>query len=533
MPVPFDPSEPHTPHLEDGAAGSELRGSRTTRGALALDRARFRGALMGLAVGDALGTTIEFKSPGTFAPVTDIVGGGPFHLPKGAWTDDTSMALCLAETLVARGGFDPVDQLQRYVRWYRDGYLSSTGAFFDIGGATAAALHRFERTGEPYPGDASPDAGGNAPLMRLAPIPLAYANHPATAIELAAASARTTHGHLAAIDATRYLAALTLAALDGAGREAVLSGDGPAAALGLLDGLHPEVRTVAEGSFRHKQPLAIRGGGYAVHALEAALWALHTTDTFEDGALAAVNLGDDADTTGAIYGQLAGAVYGIDAIPTHWREVIVMGDEILALADALHDLTHTIEPPAPAPSSAPADDEVPVPELPQNTYWVEDRRILAGPYPGAQTKNDAETKLRALLELGVTTFVDLTEERDRLTRLEPYSHLLKLIATEMGAATTHLRLPIDDMDVPPPWRMRVILDAIRTAADVGETVYVHCWGGVGRTATVVGCWLREHGSPAETVLAEIEALRAMTPKAKHRPAPENDRQRNFVAGWSA
>jgi ADP-ribosyl-[dinitrogen reductase] hydrolase len=354
---------------------------------------------MGLAVGDALGTTIEFKAPGTFTPVANITGGGPFNLPKGAWTDETSMALCLAESLVERAGFDPVDQLQRYLRWYRDGYLSSTGAFFDIGGATAAALHRFERTGEPYPGDASPDAGGNAPLMRLAPIPLAYATHPATAIELAAASARTTHGHPAAIDATRYLAALTLAALRGIGREEALAGEGPAAVLGLLDGLHPEVRTVAEGSFRQKQPPSIRGGGYAVHALEAALWALHTTDSFEEGALAAVNLGDDADTTGAIYGQLAGAVYGIDAIPADWREVIAMGDEILALADALYELAHTIEPPAPPLASAPAEDEVPVPELPQNTYWVEDGRILAGPYPGAQTKNDAEARLRALLEL--------------------------------------------------------------------------------------------------------------------------------------
>jgi ADP-ribosylglycohydrolase len=488
---------------------------------------------MGLAVGDALGTTIEFKPPGTFAPVTDITGGGPFHLPKGAWTDDTSMALCLAESLVERAGFDPVDQLQRYVRWYRDGYLSSTGAFFDIGGATATALHRFERTGEPYPGDASPDAGGNAPLMRLAPVPLAYARHLEAAIELAAASARTTHGHPGAVDATRYLAALTLAALGGVGREEVLAGKGPAAVLGMLDGLHPEVRAVAEGSFRHKQPPAIRGGGYAVHALEAALWALHTTDTFEDGALAAVNLGDDADTTGAIYGQLAGALYGVDAIPAHWREVIVMGDAILALADALYDLAHTIEPPALLPFSTSAGKQASVPELPLDTFWVEEGRILAGPYPGAQTKGEAERKLRAFLKLGVTTFADLTEERDRLTRLEPYSHLLKLIATEMGVTVTHLRLPIDDMDVPPPWRMRVILDAIRTAVDAGETVYVHCWGGVGRTGTVVGCWLREHGSPPETVLAEIEVLRAMTEKAKHRPAPENDRQRNFVTGWPA
>ena len=118
-------------------------------------RDRFRGALVGLAVGDAVGTTVEFKPPGTFAPVTDMVGGGPFSLPPGAWTDDTSMALCLAESLVERRTFDPVDQLQRYVRWYRDGHWSSIGRCFDIGNATRAALERFEHTGKPYPGDAT------------------------------------------------------------------------------------------------------------------------------------------------------------------------------------------------------------------------------------------------------------------------------------------------------------------------------------------------------------------------------------------
>ena len=98
-----------------------------------LDLDRFRVALLGLAVGDAVGTTVEFKPPGTFAKVTDMVGGGPFGLPVGAWTDDTSMALCLAESLVERAGFDPVDQLRRYVRWYSEGHLSSMGRCFDIG----------------------------------------------------------------------------------------------------------------------------------------------------------------------------------------------------------------------------------------------------------------------------------------------------------------------------------------------------------------------------------------------------------------
>ena len=135
------------------------------------ERDRFRGALLGLAVGDALGTTVEFKAPGTFEPVTDMVGGGRFKLPPGAFTDDTSMALCLAESLVERGGFDPVDQLRRYVRWYREGHRSSTGRCFDIGNATRNALQSFERREEPYPGDGDPDAAGNGPLMKLAPSP--------------------------------------------------------------------------------------------------------------------------------------------------------------------------------------------------------------------------------------------------------------------------------------------------------------------------------------------------------------------------
>ena len=123
------------------------------------------------------------------------------------------------ESLVERRGFDPADQLGRYVRWYREGYLSSTGVCFDIGTATASALHRFQRTGEQFPGDAFPDAGGNGPLMRLAPVPLAYRGDPAAAISRAAESARTTHGMTQAIDATRYLAALLVGALAGEGVE--------------------------------------------------------------------------------------------------------------------------------------------------------------------------------------------------------------------------------------------------------------------------------------------------------------------------
>ncbi len=502
----------------------------------ALDRNRFRGALLGLAVGDAVGTTVEFKPPGTFEPVTDMLGGGPFGLPPGAWTDDTSMALCLAESLVECQGFDPVDQLQRYVRWYREGHLSSTGKCFDIGNATRGALQRFERTGEPFPGDADPHAAGNGPLMKLAPVALAYAQHPARAIQRAGESARTTHGAPQAIDASRYFAGLLVSALDGANVSQLLHQGTvePLPGLWATDPLHPEVAAVATGSFHAKEPPAIRGTGYIVNALEAALWALMKTRAFEDGVLAAVNLGDDADTTAAIYGQLAGALYGADAIPERWLDKLVMRDRIIELADELFALSGTISPDespatthhaAPA-SAAPADP----PDLPGDSFWVLEDRLLAGPYPGAPSKTEAKAKLAAFVDAGVTCFVDLTEEGEG-PPLQPYSALLRRVARERKTRVTHLRLPIRDINIPTSWQMRAILGAIRLALAEGETVYVHCWGGVGRTGTVVGCLLIEDGVPAAEVLTRLAEMRRHTQRA-HRTSPETHEQRTFVENWN-
>lgn len=186
-------------------------------------RNRYRGALIGLAVCDALGTTVEFRPPGTFQLLTDIVGGGPFHLKPGQWTDDTSMALCLAESLIEKRGFDPVDQLERYVRWYRKGHLSSTGECFDIGTTTSSALHRFERTHEPHCGPTAPTSAGNGSIMRLAPVPLFFAGRPQEAIERSGDSSRTTHGTRACVDACRYFGGLIVGAVTGAGKEELLS----------------------------------------------------------------------------------------------------------------------------------------------------------------------------------------------------------------------------------------------------------------------------------------------------------------------
>ncbi|TAL16185.1 ADP-ribosylglycohydrolase family protein [bacterium] len=292
---------------------------------------RYVGSLLGLAVGDALGLAVEFKLPGTFTPLTKITGGGPFSLPAGAFTDDTSMALCLAESLVKTGGFDPLDQLERYRRWWREGHFSCTGACFDIGNTTLRALEWYERTGEPIPCD--PQGRGNGSLMRLAPVPLYFARDPAEAVHISGESSKTTHGARECVDACRYFAALIMGALLGASKEELLKPlYEPFPGIWDKEPLHFEIEAVAKGSFLGKNPPEIRGTGYVATSLEAALWAFCSTGSFREGCLAAANLGEDADTTSAIFGQLAGAYYGASGIPESWQAKIFMGEKIEELA---------------------------------------------------------------------------------------------------------------------------------------------------------------------------------------------------------
>lgn len=300
---------------------------------------RYRGALVGLAVGDALGTTVEFAPPGSFEPVTTIVGGGPFGLAAGQWTDDTSMALCLAESLLERRGFDARDQMERYVRWWQDGHLSSTGRCFDIGVTTRMALQRFVETGEPFSGSVDPDAAGNGSLMRLAPVALAFAGSPERAMDLAGESSRTTHAARTCVDACRYYAGLLVGALEGRSKDELLAPRfSPVRGYWEAHPLHASIDEVAAGSFRRREPPEIVGSGWVVRSLEAALYTFAATSTFEEGARKAVNLGNDADTTGAIFGQLAGAVYGLEAVPESWRGTITLSTEIEELASRLLDL---------------------------------------------------------------------------------------------------------------------------------------------------------------------------------------------------
>lgn len=294
------------------------------------ERSHFLGCLLGLAAGDAVGTTVEFRTRGSFPELTGMAGGGPFHLEPGQWTDDTSMALCLAASLVELQDFDPTDQMDRYVRWYKEGYLSSTGTCFDIGNTTRSALHRYLKTGDPYAGSNDPYSAGNGSLMRLAPVVLFYYPDHELAVTYAGHSSSTTHGAAACIEACRLFADQLCRALAGADKQTVLFASNP----NIVE--MPALRAIAGGAYKHKPVDQIEGSGYVVKSLEAALWCFYTTDSFEQATLAAANLGDDADTTAAICGQIAGAFYGEEGIPPAWLERLAMVDEIRRLAIALH-----------------------------------------------------------------------------------------------------------------------------------------------------------------------------------------------------
>jgi ADP-ribosyl-[dinitrogen reductase] hydrolase len=296
-------------------------------------RDRQRGALVGLAVGDALGAAVEFRPPGSFEPVTGYRAGGPHGLAAGEWTDDTSMALALADS-INETGWDLDDQARRYLQWRDDGRYSVTGRCFDIGITTNSSLRRFQRTGNARTsGEASPRAAGNGSIMRLAPVSIRFATlYPDRLDQLVqrmVESSLPTHASPECLSACAYFGTLLAALIAGADRAEVLAPDGPLLArLRALDPLAGRVDAVAAGSFRMKSPPQIAGTGYVVQSLEAALWAFHDAADFREAALRAVNLGDDADTTGAVCGQLAGACWGESGIPAEWREGLARQDLI-------------------------------------------------------------------------------------------------------------------------------------------------------------------------------------------------------------
>jgi ADP-ribosylglycohydrolase len=284
-------------------------------------RERFLGALLGLAVGDAVAAPTQYRRAGRFTPVGDLLGGGPFDLPRGAWSDDTAMALCLAESLLESGGFDARDQVARYRRWQQQGYLSATGQCLGISAATARALARAQWRRQSFSGSHDPEALDPETLSRVTPVVMYFFADAEAAATQAAEAARTTCQAPAVLNACGAFARALHAALSGAAKREIL-----AAAEALLGQI--------------SRPSALGQEGSAPAALAAALDVFARTNNFRDAVLAAANLGGASDVVAGATGALAGAHYSAGAIPTKWRKSLMKLELLEGFADQL--LAHAL-----------------------------------------------------------------------------------------------------------------------------------------------------------------------------------------------
>lgn len=288
---------------------------------------RATGALLGLAIGDAIGTTLEFKARDSYPLLTDMIGGGPFRLKAGEWTDDTAMALALADSLATNANLDEADLMRRFVDWHETGTYSCTGSCFDIGITTRQALVRWKKTGDPFAGCTDPQTAGNGSLMRLAPVAIRHFGNRALLRDVAARQSRTTHGAPEAVDACVAYAEAIADAIEGVKRSELLRN--------RVEPYAGAIGPIMAGSWRGKRRRNIRASGYVAHSLEASLWSVARTGNFKEAILLAVNLGEDADTTGAITGQLAGALYGYQALPRTWADRVAWQAHMRAVVEGL------------------------------------------------------------------------------------------------------------------------------------------------------------------------------------------------------
>jgi ADP-ribosyl-[dinitrogen reductase] hydrolase len=285
------------------------------------------GTLLGLAAGDAVGTALEFCPRDSYTPLTDMVGGGPFNLNPGEWTDDTAMALALADSLAKRDDFDEQDLMARFVNWWTWGIYSCTGQCFDIGITTQRALQRWLATREPHCGSVDPMSAGNGSLMRLAPVAIRFWRDRSRLRDVAARQSMTTHAAPEAVDACQAFAEILADAIEGRPKPEVLRS--------RAEPYRGAIGLIMHGGWRSMTRAEIGSSGYVAHSLEAALWCVDRATDFREAVLMAANLGDDADTTAAVTGQLAGALHGASGIPVEWLRRLAWVDVIREKAGAL------------------------------------------------------------------------------------------------------------------------------------------------------------------------------------------------------
>ena len=298
------------------------------------------GSIIGCAIGDALGAPVEFKARGSFEPVNGYRSGGKFNLPAGAYTDDTAMMLCLAQSLIDKNGFDAHDQLQKYCDWLNSGYLSATGKSVGCGKHTYRALLNYMHKKETICTVGNNRSAGNGSLMRIAPIAIYYMENLNKALEYASLSSYTTHKLKVCADACIAFTWLLFGFYKGFSKEDILSKEYANYYLFEYSPSYeyePEVIEVLQGSYKNKTANEIESSGYVIHSLKAALWAFYHSNNFKDGALKAVNLGFDSDTVAAIYGTIAGACYGFENIDKDLVSGLMHNEKIIDIAEKLYE----------------------------------------------------------------------------------------------------------------------------------------------------------------------------------------------------
>ncbi|KAL4786561.1 ADP-ribosylation/Crystallin J1 [Aspergillus varians] len=321
-------------------------------------KSRIKGSVFGVAVVDALGGPVEFHPRGSFDPVSDFQHNANFDVPAGTWTDDTSMTLCLAKALIdSKGTFVAQAAIRNYIKWHNDGYLSATDDCFDVGNGTTKALMiwqgYFDRLPYIQKDDSTGHEGGqpaidkvlkrehycgNGSLMRVSPIGLVYFHDMDEALYNAAASSNATHPYPTCAESCEIYTKLIVRALNGASKEDLAR---EVAATTFKDKKLRERLNGYSGlqDWEARAENSIDSSGYVVSTLDAALWSFFSTSTFEGGALRAVNLGWDADTVGAVYGGLAGAFYGLEAIPSKWVGGLQKKEVVEEIASGLVSLS--------------------------------------------------------------------------------------------------------------------------------------------------------------------------------------------------
>lgn len=477
-------------------------------------QSRISGGLLGVAAGDALGATVEFMSPGEirrrFGVHREVTGGGAFDWKPGEGTDDTDLTWAVLSAYLD-GPYTLQQVADNMAAWFD---LDPR----DVGGATSRALSRLKRTGDPRTsGNTGEFSCGNGSLMRCIPTALARPNDATRRQELAEISA-ITHAHVRCVDSCVAYGEIVDSLLEGASVTDALAAarslDLDEEVMGALD-IDPALDVKS-----------LRTGGYVIDSLACSVWAIQQDASFEDVLVALVNRGKDADTTGAIAGGLLGVLRGVDGIPSRWRGKLEYHDQLMASVPTLLALRER--------AAAPFDGRFMDMDLAgggqpgptDRSYWVVPGRFAAGAYPNPDPRND---KVGQLLDAGINLFVNLTQDYPGGTD----SKMNRYDTRAAERLATVVRRDIADNNVTSTDRMIDILDVIDHHLRDGRKVYVHCWGGSGRTGTVVGCWLRRHGyTPSGEVIDLLRRLRSEGDlKGGHKPTPQTEAQHRMVLEW--